>query len=449
MNPKITLILAVVLIGLAAYIYRYETEPMEPDQESQYEQIFDFEEPQIERITVHRADEEDISLERAGEDSWRLLEPLEVDADGPAATALANAAASLERERVIAEGTFNLADFGLDAPQLELEVSLKDATEPTTLLIGEQTPTGNNIYGTVAGSDQVFVMAESAKYALEKTGWDLRDKRVLRFNRDDVEKVIVTLPEKQLTLSRASADFWNVVEPVSTIADRYKTSGFVSMLESTKMQELVTESDDDLSPYGLDAPTYQVEIQSADGSSDTLLIGDQKDTNYYARNPDRSLIYLVGESAVNDIKRDETEYISKRLFAFATYQANKVQIDSLDEGTRVYEKVKEDERDVWKQTAPEARDMEGTEVDDFLYKLNGTDAEELLPEGPGLSSPRYTITVWSNEGENVEELAVGEATEEAVFVRRKGDEMVLRLPLATWEEIETLMAMEADSAESE
>ncbi|MGH9461487.1 MAG: DUF4340 domain-containing protein [Vicinamibacteria bacterium] len=442
MNPKTTAILAVLLIALGAYIYQYEREPIESDTESSYEKIFDFEAEKIQEIEVRREENEGVKLERTGEDTWRLLAPIEVDADGVAASALANAAASLERERVVAEGELNLADFGLDSPQLEVELTVKDAPQPRTLLFGDETPTGSNLYATLAGGNQVFVMAGSSKYALEKSGWDLRDKRVLRFNRDDVKTVALKLPEKEFTLARTSVDFWNVAEPVLTRADRYKASGLVSMLESTKMQELVTESAGDASQYaqyGLSSPTYQVEIHLADGHTDTLLIGDQKGTNYYARNPDRPLVYLIGENAVNDIKRDETEYTSKRLFAFATYQASKLQIASAGEALRVYEKVKEDDGDVWKQTTPETRDMEGTVVDDLLYKLNGTDAADMVPEGPSLETPRYTITVWSKESENVEELVVGDTTGDAVYARRNGDDLVLKISPENWKEIEKLM----------
>ncbi len=448
MNPKTTLIAAVIFAALAVYIYHYEQEPIPSETESKYERIFDFEAERIQQIEVRREEDENVTLRRTGDDTWQLLAPIAVDADEVASTALANAAASLERERVIAEGEFNLADFGLDAPQLELELGLQDASQPTTLLFGDKTPTGSNLYATLAGSNEVFVMAESSQFALEKSDWDLRDKRILRFDRDKVEKVVVKLPEKQFTLARESVDFWNVAEPVLTRADRYKASGLVSMLESAKMQELV-EPAEDVSQYGLSSPTYQVEIQLADGSSDTLLVGGQKDTNYYARNPDRPLVYLIGESVINDVKRDETEYISKKLFAFATYQVSKIQLASTEGATRVYEKIKEVNGDVWKQTAPEARDMEGTEVDDLLYKLNGTEAEELATEGPGLTAPRHTITVWSGESENVEELAVGEPTSEAVYAQRNGDELILKLTTSTWEELDALIRFEDAPTEGE
>ena len=124
---------------------------------------------------------------------------------------------------------------------------------------------------------------------------------------------------------------------------------------------------------------------------------------------------------------------------------NKLQISSPDGPDRIVEKSKQDGKDVWKETAPEKRDLDRTQVDDFLYKLNGSNAEETLTDGPGLSSPDYTITVWSKDSEKVEEVAVATPEGDAVYARRKGDELVLKLSQSSWEEIEKLMAFEEEA----
>ena len=442
MSAKTTIIAAVILAALAAYIYRYEREPVESDVESKYEKIFSFEAEKILEIEIRRPEAETVRLRRTSEEAWQLVSPIDFAADEVASRSLANAASSLERERVVALGEVDLADFGLDAPQLELELKLQDVEVPTILLMGSETPTGSNLYARLAEGNEIFVMASSSKYALEKSVWDLRDRLILHFSRDDVETVVLEQSGKRVVLARASEDLWNVAEPALARADRYKTSGLVSMLETAKMEELVSESGEDLASYGLSSPSYQVEIQLKGGRSETLLVGAQKDTNYYARNPDRSLIYLIGQSVADEIKKDETEYLSKRLFDFATYQVNKLQIASADGSTRIYEKSKEDEQDVWKETAPQARDMDRTKVDDLLYKLNSSDAAETVTEGPGLDNPKYTITVWSQEGANAEELAVGQPVGDAVYAHRKGEELFLKLAATSWGEIEKVIGLE-------
>jgi len=62
-----------------------------------------------------------------------------------------------------------------------------------------------------------------------------------------------------------------------------------------------------------------------------------------------------------------------------------------------------------------------------------------------LSSPDYTITVWSKDSEKVEEVAVATPEGDGVYARRKGDELVLKLSQSSWEEIEKLMAFEEEA----
>jgi hypothetical protein len=93
--------------------------------------------------------------------------------------------------------------------------------------------------------------------------------------------------------------------------------------------------------------------------------------------------------------------------------------------------------------------MDRTKVDDLLYKLNSSDAAETVTESPGLDNPKYTITVWSQEGANVEELAVGQPVGDAVYAHRKGEELFLKLAATSWNEIEKVMGFEDAPAQGE
>jgi hypothetical protein len=455
MSPKTTILTALVLAGLVVYIYRYEREPIDPDTDSEREQVFEIEADQIQEIEIRRADGETLRLERSGEDAWQLLAPVQAPADASEADGLAGNIASLERERVVAEGELNLADYGLENPKLEVEFKTEDAETPTTVLLGDETPTTTNMYAKLADEDKVFVMAASLESSFDKKAWDLREKSVFHFSRDDVEEVVVKRPDGELVLARVSEDLWNVAKPSFTRADRYKASGLVSTLETSKMEEIVTEAAEDFAPYGLASPGYEVDIELKGGRSDKLLVGEEKGGRYFARNPDRAMVYLIGASLVDELKKDASEYISKRLFDFATYQVSKFQIAPDAGAARVFEKTKQDDEDVWAETAPEARDLDRTKVEDFLYKLNGTDADGTVTEGVaklesyGLDRPAFTMTIWSKDGESVEEVVVGKPDGDSVYARRKGDELLLELSVSKWDEIENLMDFSAADDEVE
>ena len=445
MSSKTTILLAVIFAALTAYIYRYEWEPVETESNPDREAIFELEAEKIQSIEIRRQEGEHLKLARRSEDAWQLVAPVDAPADSAASDSLAESIASLQSERLISEGEANLADFGLDAPEFELEVVLEDVEKPASLHIGDETPIGSNLYARLADGEKIFVIASSKEYSLNKNAWDLRDKSLFGFKRNDVEKVILKQPHQEIVLAKAGEDSWNIVEPSFSRADRYKAGGLVSKLQTAKMEEIVSEAAEDLSEYGLGIPSYEVEVQLQGGLTETLLVGAEKDSRYYARNPDRPIVYLIASSLVDDIKKEQSEFISKRLFDFATYQVVKLKISSPERSDQIIEKSKQDEQDVWKETAPEPRELDRTKVEDLLYKLSGNEAEETITEGPGPIPPDYTITVWSKDSEQVEEITVSKQEDDAVYARRKGDELVLKLNPSSWEEIEKLMALEEDA----
>jgi hypothetical protein len=457
MNPKTTLLAAIVLAALGAYIYFYEREPIESETDSEREEIFDFEAEDLHQIEIQQAEGETLKLEKDGE-AWKLLEPVAAAADSSEVDTLARNIADLERQRIIAEGeTTRLADFGLDEPELEVLFRTEGDDESKGFVMGDETPTGTNRYAKLIGDDKVFVVSSFLKGNFDKKAWDLRDKTILNFEQDDVEKVVLRNPDGELVLARESEDRWNVTTPSFCRADRYKASSLVSRFETAKMEEIVSESTEDLDPYGLTSPTYEVEFQLKGGKSARLHVGDEKEGRYYALNPDRPLVYLVGSSVFDDIQKDASEFRSKRLFEYATYQVGKFQIAPKDGPIRVYEKAEEgeDKEVKWLELEPTSRERERGKVEDLLYKMNGTDADEFAADRAedlttyGLDEPAFSITVWSKEGESVEELTVGRPEGEWVYARRRGDDPVLKIKATAWEEIEELLDFEAEPEETE
>ncbi len=456
MNPKTTIVAALLLAALGTYIYFYEREPVE-DTDSEEVELFELETEDFRTIEIRRSEGENLKVTKDN-DSWRIFKPIEAPADTTEVESLARNIAELERGRYVAEGEdIDLDEFGLAEPELQVHFEVEGAETSTGLLLGDETPTGSNRYAKLSTENKVFVISSHLKGDFDKDAWDLRDKKVLHFDTDLVERLSLKGPENEVILAKASEDLWNVTTPSFCRADRYKASSLVSRFETAKMEEIVSESVDELAGFGLDPAAYEVDIQLKGGENVRLQIGDEKDGKYYARDLDRSLVFLVASSLVDDIKKDPSEYRSKRLFDYATYQVAKFQIATATEPDRVYKKVKEgeDENVQWVETAPESREWDRTIVEDLLYKINGTDAEDFIEATDsdltpfGLAPPAYIITVWHEEEEAVEEVAIGKPEGDIVYARRKGDEPILKIQASKWEDIEKLMDFEREEPEEE
>ena len=180
MHGRTTFIAAVVLVALGAYIYFYEGEEHffsgEPasETESEMEKVFDLETGDLREIEIQRKEGASIELGKDGE-SWRILEPIQADADSTEVDTLLSNITGLERTRVVYEGAeaeegdeVNLSDFGLGEPATQVLFKVGEESESKGFLMGDETPTGTNRYAKLVGDDKVFLVSSHLKRNFEK-----------------------------------------------------------------------------------------------------------------------------------------------------------------------------------------------------------------------------------------------------------------------------------------
>jgi len=90
----------------------------------------------------------------------------------------------------------------------------------------------------------------------------------------------------------------------------------------------------------------------------------------------------------------------------------------------------------WKRTAPDAKDLDTTKVEDALFKMGGVDVAEFIdaakaPSEYGLDAPVLKVTVKA-KGESWIELGQKDG---AFYARRSGDAAILKLDAAKAEEL--------------
>ena len=211
-----TLILLVVAVGLGAYIYFVERHRAPAPEEEPNEQLFDFEAEVVSELQVTSGDGTVTELTRDG-DSWQVVSPVQTTADDTTASSIASSLASLEVRRVIAggeedpDGPVDLEPFGLDNPSLDVGFAAAGA-ETRHLLIGDQTPTGSDRYAKLSDSNRVFLIASYLNFTFDKTTFDLRDKTILDFERDDVDVLSITMENRVIRLTK-DGDDWRLAEP--------------------------------------------------------------------------------------------------------------------------------------------------------------------------------------------------------------------------------------------
>ena len=440
-----TAVLLVVALGLGAYIYFVESDRPPGGTPEPRDMAFDFESDDITRLSVTAESGDRTVLEKT-DDRWQLVEPFAGAVDVTEVVALSSSLAALEMQRVVAEpeDAADLTAFGLGEPRIEVGVTTTTGTD-ARLLIGEQTPTGGDLYATVAGSNRVFLISGYLDGTFNKTTFDLRDKTILDFTRDQVDSLEITGADLAIRLRQVD-NRWSLVHPIEAHADLGVTNGLVGRLSTGQMAAIEAESTDALESFGLDTPRLTVTV-GLGSSAATLLIGDATPAGtVYARDAARNLVFTVSESLLTELEQGVDEYRRKNLFAFRPFNATALEIDRDDERWK-FEKVEataEGEADRWRRTAPDEGDVEPNVMDDLLAKLSNLRAESFVAsrDGTGLDAPGWTMLVTFDEDGEQERVVVGRVDDEVFAVN--GDEPgAARLNTRAWDDaLEALDALE-------
>ena len=313
-----TLVLLVVALGLGAYIYFVERHRPAASETEPNETLFTFDAEDVAELHVTAENGAVTELQRA-DGSWQVVAPVETAGDDNAASSIASTLASLEIRRVVEEGPADLEPFGLDEPALDVGFTLTESDTKQHLLIGDQTPTGTDRYAKLAAQDRVFLIAGYLDTTFDKTTFDLRDKTILEFKRDDLDGLEITNAGQTLRFTK-DGDDWLVSEPWNVPADFSTVEGLIGSLSFGTMQAVEAESAEDLEPFGLADPTLTVAV-TAGSATATLLVGHEaQDGTRYARDESRSLVFTVAASLASDLERDAGEYRRKDLFRFRPVQ---------------------------------------------------------------------------------------------------------------------------------
>ena len=153
------------------------------------------------------------------------------------------------------------AAWGLSDPAGSIVVRLPDADAIGLSFAG---PDSQRCYIQVKGEERINMVDASALDVFGRSLHDLRDRRLLHFDRDVLRKV--TLNTKTLSISIIKmGENWSFANPSFDEIDIALVSAFLGSLKAMKYREIIEETMRAPEEYGLDHPAYRLALFDAEG----------------------------------------------------------------------------------------------------------------------------------------------------------------------------------------
>lgn len=407
-----TLALVVVAAGLGAYIYFGD--PSSSGSETK-EKVFTVSSDDIEELRISAKDDTTVLEKTDG--TWKVVEPVAVDADQSEVTSLLSSLTSLEVNREVDPKAADLAQYGLAAPKADIRFTAKGGVTGRVRL-GDQTPTASDLYAVKGDDPRVFLVSTFVETSLARSTFELRDKAVLKFERDKADGLDLTTDGKTASFSRSASE-WKVTAPVTARGDYGAIEGLLTRLSSTRMASIEASETNDLAKFGLDAPASTVVVKTG-SSAATLAVSAEKDGKVYARDLSRPIVFTIDATLAADLKKSVDDYRRKQLFEFRAFSAKKVVLTRGAE-TITLTKVPgsgETPTDKWTVAVggAAAKDVEAAKVDDLLTKLTGLNGDTFVAAAPAAMTPALKVTAELDEGKT-DEASIGRAGDAAFGTR--------------------------------
>lgn len=433
-----TIALVLVLAGLGAYIYFVDSDRPAAGVE-QKEKVFTVDAEKINEISVTTEGETTV-LQRA-DGNWRITTPFAADADRTEASSLSTGLAGLELGRVVDENASDLAQYGLAEPRIRLAYKAEGGGSGE-LLIGDKTATGGDLYALIPGQTRVFLIPGWQETSLAKKPFDLRDKRILQFDRDNVDSVeIARAGEPTIVLAREGSD-WTLKEPVAARGDYSTVEGLLTKLATANMTRLIDASGPQT--YGLDVPSAVIRV-GAGSSRAAIEFGAEEDGAVYARDPSRQMIFTVDAQLAADAKRPANDYRSKSLFQFRPFTVARLRLTRGGE-TYEFQKVSGGESgDKWQRvTNGTTNDVDTAAMEDLLTRLSGMQAQSFNPTSNAAGADPALVVAASYDGDKFERARIIAGNEGDPFGVREDESGVFVLDRTAYEDaikaLETVLA---------
>jgi hypothetical protein len=329
MNPRTTAILALVAAALGAFVWFYQVRGGErrAEAEENAKRLFPgLEADAVTAMEFVTSDGEEVRLERR-EGVWFLTRPLESPADENTVSGMASALAQISSEGSIEESqAAEVYGLGEGAAQVRFET----AEGGHTLLLGGKTPVDYNTYASVDDAPGVYTVPSYRAGSFERALLDLRERRVLRFDREAAEKIDARWPGGGVVLEKRG-DGWHLASPLETAADAQTVDDLLANLTFLRADGFVDDPGSE-GDQGFEEPAFEVSVwtrtgEGAELSESHLVMGAAMPGAVRRMRGAETSLYEVPSERINDFPRRVAAYRFRTLGEFAASAAASLLIE--------------------------------------------------------------------------------------------------------------------------
>src|SRR5436309_4063671 len=433
MNLRTTLVLAVVALGVFAYLRFFEMkQPSTEEAKRQAQNVLNFDRYKINGIVIQNGDEK-IELRRR-DTKWRLDTPIKDHADSSSVENLLSNLEGWRKDATISakeiEADKNkLNEYGLAKPKLKLK--LTGPEELPEIFFGKDAALEGKMYVRFENSKETFLAGQSIKKDIDKKPEDFRDRKLTDLITARVSRVVLKTPVGEIDLQKKN-DHWEIVKPFHARGDDQKIADLIAEVTTARIQQFVVDDRGDLRAYGLAEPRGGITLFTPDDKQGQLLQvgGVPEKDQLYVRSAARGFVYTLPKKIEEILNAKPDDLRDRHLMRIDTNILDRITIDPPGKNEIILARKDNNWTIVSRKNAP----ANSTEVRRMIDTLQSEQVKKFVEDVAsnlakyGLDKPQLQLTLSSFASEYRAETKAGEQTFATVaFGSADGENVYARL----------------------
>jgi Domain of unknown function (DUF4340) len=232
-------------------------------------------------------------------DQWKLTKPENALADKSAIDMLVSAVSNAKMTAVVSEKPENMGKYGLGSPSVSFTATTSKGAK-SSLIVGKKE--GEEYYARDLSRPIVFRINDDLYKKLTEKFSDLRDKKVMHFDAEDIGQVEIENANGAVTVVRKkdNPDEWAIQAPDNLKGKSAATWKFLDPISNLQADEVIDHPAANLTSE-MAKPEVTATLTKKDGSALTLRISKPSGDFVYAQASDSPALYKLKKQAIDDL----------------------------------------------------------------------------------------------------------------------------------------------------
>ena len=239
----------------------------------------------------------------------------------------------------------------------------------------------------------IYALNKDIYSTLHKTVFDLRDKRVIDFQRTSTNRFEIQQGGQKIVCEKDNGTDWKIKEPVALEADPAAVDNLLFGVDALKAVAFVSDRPKSLQPYGLDRPSIKVSFMTPDAEPTVFLVGNQTGDNVYVKAQSAEPVFLVKKGILDLVGIGVAGLRHKQVLNFSiddpvrlTLRHGAVNLTCQRQGIN------------WRLTHPVKENAKNGAVNSIIYEVNELTVIKFFTTSPpstrtGLDTPDIQLSI--------------------------------------------------------